>query len=517
MAYNPISMNQVKQIFQLHRQGVGIKRIAATLGMSKNTVKAYLRNTDLSQLTEDQLLSMANPVLKDHLTPVASQEKMNYQEFLQRAEYYVQELTHRKRTHVTRMVLWEEDFSAGLIHMKYSRFCFHLQRYLKSKHPSMVMRHMPGDKMFIDFAGEKLYYIDRVSGNRIAVEVLLLTLGYSNYTLAIGVPSQKNEHLIEGLVLLFTRLGGVTSALVPDNLKSAVTTPDRYDPKINEAFLDLANYYGLVVLPTRPVKPQDKAKVETHVNVVYKQVYAKLRNCTFYSLEEINEGLLEKIDLLNDNVMQDYGVSRRVMLERDERTHLKPLPSTPYALVRQAKVTVLQNGHIKVKAINKYLSVPYQLIGEKVTVLISNGIARVYHRRECVATHIVTKGGLYLTQRDHMASSHQAHLDNLSPDTLKEKAMAIGPEVHALIILVLAKGQYPEQAYRTCQGILALQFKCERSRFRKSCEIAVANGMISLRYLRHLVESPHVTLTALPESQTTLPLHENIRGAENYQ
>ena len=517
MAHYPISMNQVKQIFQLRREGVSIKKIASILAISKNTVKSYLRKTDLLSLSETELLAIGNPILEEHLKPVSTQEKVNYEEFLQRAEHYVQELSHRRKTHVTRMVLWEEDFKAGLIHLKYSRFCHHLQRYLKSKHPSMVMQHRPGDKMFIDFAGDKLYYIDRASGERVAAEVLLLTLGYSNYTLAIAISSQRKEDVIEGLARLFSQVGGVTSAIVPDNMKSAVTSADRYDPKINESFLDMANYYGMVVMPTRPVKPQDKAKVEVHVNVLYQQAYSRLRHITFYSLEELNQGLMEKVNQLNDNIMQDYGVSRRVMFERDEKSHLKALPVEAYSLVRQAKVTVLQNGHIKLKSIGKYLSVPYRLIGQKVTVLISNGIARVYHQRACIATHIVSKGGLYITKPDHLASAHQEYLNNLSPDVLKQKALAIGPEVEALINAVLKKGIYPEHAYKTCQGILALQFKCDKDRFRKCCSTAVANNLTSLRYMRHLVTSPHVTFNAAAPIQTSLPLHDNIRGSENYQ
>src|SRR5690606_37129337 len=237
---------------------------------------------------------MENPVLADHLKPVSTLEQENYKAFLQRAEYYAQELSNRKRTHVTRMILWEEDFNAGLIRLKYSRFCYHLKRYLKSKHPSMVMIHRPGEKMFIDFAGDKLHYVDRSTGKSIPVEVLLLTLGYSNYTLAIAIPSQKNEDLIVGLVILISYLGAITAAIVPDNMKSPVIKPDRYEAVINEKFLDMAHYYGLAVLPTRPVKPKDKAKVETHVNVVYQQVYARLRHMTFHSLEELNQALREK-------------------------------------------------------------------------------------------------------------------------------------------------------------------------------------------------------------------------------
>lgn len=516
MAYYSISMNQVKQIFQLRQQGVSIKRIASILNISKNTVKSYLRKADQID-TSDELLTVRNPILEDYLQPVSAKEKVNYQEFLARAEYYAQELSNRKKTHVTRLVLWEEDYQAGLIHLKYSRFCYHLQLYLKSKHPSMVMLHQPGDKMFIDFAGDKLHYIDRGSGKSVPVEVLLITLGYSNYTLAIGVPSQAKEHFTEGLVRLITELGGVTSAIVPDNFKSAITTSDRYDPLINESFLDMANYYGMVVLPARPAKPKDKAKVEVHVNVVYQQAYSRMRNMTFYSLEELNQALSEKVKDLNDSVMQDYGVSRRVLLERDEQQTLKPLPDDPYCLIRQLKLTVLQNGHVKVKPIGKYLSVPYHLIGQKVTVLLSNGMAQIYHERQCIATHFVTKGGLYITKPDHLASAHKEYLNNLSPDILKQKALAIGPEAEMLITAVLGRAQHPEQAYKTCQGIMALQFSCDRKKFLLCCKTALANNLISLRYMRHLVSSPHVTLREEHSVQTSLPLHQNIRGPESYQ
>jgi len=515
MAYYPITMNQVKQIYKLRAEGFGIKRIAAILGVSKNTVKSYLRKTQELALPDEEMMATENPILADQLKPVSTQEKENYQVFLQRAEYYVQELSNRKRTHVTRMILWEEDFKAGIIRLKYSRFCYHLKRYLKSKHPSMVMIHRPGEKMFVDFAGDKLHYVDRSTGKTIAAEILLITLGYSNYTLAIALPSQKNEDLIEGLVILFSYLGAITAAIVPDNLKSAITTPDRYEAVINERFLDMANYYGAVVLPARPIKPKDKAKVETHVNVIYHQVYARLRHMTFNSLEELNRALHEKVQLLNESVMQDYGVSRKMLLDRDERVMLKPLPTHPYSIVKQSKCTVAQNGHVRITSIAKYLSVPYRLIGQKVTVLISNGIARIYHERQCVATHTIAHGGIYITQADHMSSVHREYLDSLSPEVLIQKARAIGPEVEALISAVLSKGLFPEQMYKTCQGILALQHKCERTRFRKCCQLAVSNDLTSLRYMRHLVGSAHVKFQE-DACSSDLPKHDNIRGRDHY-
>jgi transposase len=516
MAFYPITMNQVKQIHKLRSEGLGIKTIAATLGISKNTVKSYLRKTQQLSLSGELIMATDNPILADQLNSVSAQEQDNYQSFLQRVEYYIKELSNRKRTHVTRMILWEEDFHAGLIHMRYSRFCFHLRRYLKSQQPSMVMIHRPGERMFGDFAGDKLHYVDTDTGKRVHVEVLLITLGYSNYTLAVGIPSQKKQDLAEGVAYLFSWLGGTTAAFVPDNLKSAVTTPDRYEPVINETFLDMANHYDIAVVPARPLKPKDKAKVETHVNVLYQQVYARLRHMTFHSLQELNAALRDKIELLNDAIMQDYGVSRRTLLERDERTHLKALPAQPYCLVKQSKPTVSINGHVKISSIRKYLSVPYRLIGQKVTVLISNGIARVYHQRECVATHAISGGGLYITQADHMSSSHRDYLASLYPDELKRKASIIGPEVENLISAVLNKGLFPEQMFKTCQGILSLYSKNESDRFLKCCRWALANNLTSLRYMKHLMGSHHVNFEEAPRSGAKLPLHDNIRGHENY-
>lgn len=223
-----------------------------------------------------------------------------------------------------------------------------------------------------------------------------------------------------------------------------------------------------------------------------------------------------QLQLLNDAVMQDYGVSRKTLLERDERLHLKPLPVHPYAMVRQSKAIVGQNGHVKVGSIGKYLSVPYRLIGQKVTVLISNSIARIYHQRQCVATHAIVKEGIYITQAEHLSSVHKEYLNSLSPDILRQRARVIGPEVEALINAVLARGQFPEQMYKTCQGILALKLKCDRAYFRKCCELAVANNLISLRYMRHLVSSDHVNFNEDQSSLGSLPLHDNIRGRENY-
>lgn len=174
------------------------------------------------------------------------------------------------------------------------------------------------------------------------------------------------------------------------------------------------------------------------------------------------------------------------------------------------------NGHVKISSIGKYLSVPYRLIGQKVTVLISNGIARIYHDRACVATHALAGNGLYVTQAEHMASAHREYLQSFYPDELKRRARLIGPEAESVIDAVLSKGLFPEQTYKTCQGILALYSKDESDRFRQCCRWALANNLTSLRYMKHLMGSRHVNFEEEQHTAAQLPLHDNIRGRQNY-
>ena len=514
MANQQKTMNEVKQIIRMHHQGLAIKAMARSLGMSKNTIKEYIRRINSINKPLDELLSMEGPSLAMLLSQGSINERERYNSFLSRAEYYVQELQSNR--HLSYLILWEEDFKSGKTHYRYSQFCFHLSRYRKSRSPSMVMNYEPADKLLIDFAGDKLGIVDPDSGELTPCEVLIMTMAHSYYTQIIACPSQKVSDLIEGINLGLIRFGGCPRTLVCDNLKSAVTYSDRYEPTLNETFLDMANHYGMTVMPTRVRKPRDKARVEGAVNHVYHQVYARIRNQLFHSIHELNQCLEEMGQEFNNRIMKEYGLSRTAFFERDEQSKLQPLPAHPYRLTQQYKLKVGQNGHVYIGGCKQYYSVPYALIGQRLSVIICNGMVKIYHRGACVATHIQRKQR-YTTQADHLASHHNAYLESLNPERLKQQAAGIDAQVRQVIDLVLQRGRHPEQNYKTCQGILMLEKKVGREKLIRSCSVALASGITTYKYIERICNNKLSSDSSEMSVPAPLPEHNNIRGASHYQ
>jgi transposase len=512
MANTPKNMALVKQILLLHKAEVPKKDIARQLGISRNTVKSYLAKASLCKESIDELTGMDTPVLLSKLLERSGADRMRQEEFKEHAPQYIDEL--KKHKHLTRYLLWQEEYLAGRTRYKYSQFCEHLRSYESRQNTASVITHIPGEKMYMDFAGDKLYLTDCHSGKLTPCEVLIVTLGYSSYTKVLALPSQRLDDVVEGLVSIFHALGGVSKALVPDNFKSAITRSDRYEPVLNARFLDMANYYGFAVLPARPGKPKDKAKVEGTVNHIYHRIYGRIRNQSFSTIQQLNERLALLCDEFNESKMKGYGMSRRELLERDERSQLLELPIEKYRKVEEYKLKVQTNNHVHISRLSQYYSVPHRLIGQQVTVLMSGKLLKVYHQGHCVATHAVGYGR-YQTQSDHMGSSHKAFLDSMNPDFLKNRALNIAPEVHMVISQVLNRSRHPEQNYKTCQGILALYKRFGSAKLIEGCRIALQADIISLNYIRRICENPYSGSLPLADAMGALPLHENIRG--NYQ
>lgn len=323
MAGKTKNMSQIKQLLILHSQGKGKKTIARTLSMSKNTVRDYLYK--LHKLTDgkgtlsiSELISLENPELeaKFHAGNPAYKDDGRYEQFKNRIPYFIKEL---KRTGVTRHLLWQEYRQVHPGGYSYSQFCFHLQQQMIAARPSMVLSHKPGDKLFIDFAGDKLHYINRQTGELIACEVFVATLPYSDYGFAMAVESQQIPDFLYALEQCLLHLGGVPAALVPDNLKSAVIKANRYEPTLSQALDDFAAHYGTAVIPARVRSPKDKALVENQVKLVYSRVYAKLRNMQFFSINSLNKAIGEKMREHNQTRMQQKPYCREEHFLSDEK------------------------------------------------------------------------------------------------------------------------------------------------------------------------------------------------------
>lgn len=513
MAGKPKSMSKIKQLIQLHEQGKGVKFIARTLDISKNTVKAYLEKVATSKLNVEALMKLEDPILEGEFhagNPAYKDER--YEHFIGKLDYFVQELGRRG---VTKMLLWEEyrqDYPQGYGH---SQFFFHLSQQLVARHPSMVLEHHAGEKLFIDFAGKPLSYVNKETGEIINCQVFVACLPYSDYSFAMAVRSQCVEDFLYALGCCLADLGGVPKVLVPDNLKSAIIKASRYEPDINGALDDFANHYQTTVIPARARKPKDKALVENQVKLIYTRVYAKLRNQQFFDLSTLNNAIREKIRDHNQTRMQQKPYCREERFLADERHLLSPLPEQPFELKYYRELKVAKNNHIYLAQDKHYYSVPYAYTGSQVKVIYTRSMVHIYAKKQQIALHVRNyKIGGYTFEKDHLCSHHQHYLDR-SPGYYIEKAKGRSEPLYQLVQLMFGQKRHPEQLYRSCDGLLSLERKTDPDTFAKACQIAIKNQNYSYMFLQNILKNKMAFEQEIRQDKH-LPEHPNTRGKEYY-
>ena len=517
MAGKPKPMSQIKQLILLHQQGNGRKTIARTLGISKNTVKAYLAKLEYltnGKLTYQDLIRMEAPVLEAKFHPGNPAYKDNrFDHFKANLDYYVKEL---QRTGVNKRLLWEEYKEKLTDGYSYSQFCFHLRQHYAASKPSMVLEHKPGEKLYIDFAGKKLSYRDRETGKTIECHVFVACLPYSDYAFAMAVESQSTQDFLYALSCCLRSLGGVPVALVPDNLKAAIVKSNRYEPQVNRALEDFANHYGTTIVPARVKKPKDKALVENQVKLIYNRVYAKLRNMTFFDLHSLNKAIMEKVKAHNQTRMQQKPWCREERFLAEEKHLLAPLPAESFQLKYYKELTVAKNNHVYLSQDKHYYSVPYKLIGCKVKVVYTRSMVYVFHKGEQVAVHIRSyKQGGYSYDKSHLCSQHRSYKDR-SPDYYIQRAKQQSPAFHQLIFQIFSQNKYPELLYKTCDGLFRLQSVSEPGAFEKACQLALELKNYSYGFVLNVLKNK---MAGHQESISDKPLpdHGNIRGKSYFK
>jgi transposase len=513
MSGKPKPMSQIKQLLRLHQQGKGRKWIARSLSISKRTVKTYLEKVALCGMSIDTLLELDDPVLEGKLLAGnAAYRDERFEYFKSKLEYFESEL---KRTGVTRRLLWEEYRKVQHDGYGYSQFCFHLSQQLVAAKPAMVLTHKAGEKLFIDFAGKKLSYVDKESGEVIDCQVFVACLPYSDYSFAMAVRTQSVEDFIYALVCCLFALGGAPAVLVPDNLKAAIIKASRYEPDINRALEDFANHYGITVLPARVSKPKDKALVENQVKLIYSRVYARLRNRQFFSLASLNEAIREKTMEHNQTRMQQKPYCREERFLADEKHLLMPLPEQPFELKYYRLLKVAKNNHIYLSEDKHYYSVPYQHIGKQIQVCYTRSLVHIYCKDRQIALHPRNhKAHGYSTIKEHLCSQHQHYLDR-SPDYYLQKAKAKSDILHRLVQLLFEQNRYPEQLYRTCDGLLNLQRITPTDAFEKACQLAIDHQNYSYRFIQKVLENKMQEQPPVQQDKP-LPKHDNVRGKQYY-
>lgn len=511
MAQKPIAMEHIKQVLQLKQDGVPIREITRRVGISRNSVRSYLAKLGSAQLTSDS--DLAAVAYNSDLMALEAERLYHVTTHFKLAG---SELT---KTGVTRQLLWREYLTEHPDGYSYSRYCHHLNEYLKNQDLSMHLEYAPADMIMIDYAGKKLHYVDVTTGERIECLSFVTILPFSGLIFCHAIHSQQTPDFTDCINQMFRFYGGVTATILCDNMKTAVKRSDRYEPQFTDICQQLSEHYGTTFSATRPYSPRDKAMVERAVNIVYNHIYGPLRNREFTSLRTLNDAIGEQLTLLNDKPYKNTSYSRRYFFEQQERSLLKPLPSEPFSSKKAVQLTVQRNYHIQLSEDHRYYSVPYQHVGKKVRVLYDARVVEVYLNTERIALHIRNKHyKAYATLSEHMPPHHQRmqQIRGWNRDDLIAQASRIGPSVAQAATLMLENSIYIEQNYKACFGMLMLQKKFGPERVESACARALQGTRVNYTMIKNILERGLDKLSSIPPS-LFISDHENIRGKDHYQ
>jgi transposase len=400
---------------------------------------------------------------------------------------------------------------------RYTQFCEIYRRWLGRRGLSMRQLHRAGDKCFVDYAGQKPRVIDPATGAVTDVELFVAVLGASNYTYAEATWTQRVPDWLASHERAFAFFGGVTAAIVCDQLKSGVVVPCRYEPGLQRTYEEFAQHYGAAILPARPAKARDKAKVEVAVQVVERWILARLRHETFFSLVALNTRIRELLTELNARRMRRYQASRQELFARLDQLALRPLPAEPFVYGEWKTARVNIDYHVELAG--HYYSVPHGLLQELVEIRAGATLVEIFHEGRRVAAHLrSTVRGTHTTEAAHMPKAHQEHLE-WTPSRLIAWAGTVGPRTAALVEAILADRPHPEQGYRSCLGILRLTKRYGPDRVEAAAARAGLVGARSYRHVDSILKHglDRVPLPAAPTTLTLTPAHEHVRGRDYYQ
>ena len=510
-----ISMLKIKEVFRLkYESKLSARKIARALNISHTVVNGYIKRFKTLSLSYEELMALSDKEILSKLFdleskptkyPVPNWSKV-HQEL--RSKIVTLELLHEE---------YRKDYPEG--HYGYTWFCNQYKAYAKKLSPSMRQIHKAGEKVFIDFSGVRQAIADPRTGEISYAEIFVAVLGASGYPFVIAVPSQKKSDFIYAHNAMFKAFGGVPELLVPDNLKSAVTRADRYEPDLNPDYEKLAVHYGTAIMPARGFKPKDKSLVENGVKLAQRWLLARLRHETFYSITQLNSRINELMPLYRNKKMKRLNVSRQELFDTIDKPALQPLPVNEYEYKEFKLLKVSIDYHIQLDHV--LYSVPYQLIHKKVEVWFSSKMVSIYFEGKEVATHPrLFKRGAYSTQKAHMSSAHQKYLE-WSPGRIMNWGLTIGKHTSKLLQTIMERKPHPEMGYRSCLGVMRLYEKYKEKEMREEqlddiSAYALHTQKYRLKQIKALLQTPHKE--SEDEAATTLLSdHENLRGSSYYE
>ena len=513
MAQRRVSMKKAKEILRLKFEaGLSNHKIARACGVSASTVWDTVSRFQMTGISWPLPAAMSESELERRLYRQRGALEANPERVPDWAAVQ-RELRHKN---VTLRLLWEEykaEFPDGF---QYSWYCERFREWRKKVDVVMRQEHKLGEKLFLDWAGDTLRLTDAETGEVRPCYLFVAAFGASNYTYAEPSLSQDLSCFLQAHVRMFSFFGGAPELLVPDNQKTGVTKASYYEPDLNPSYTALAEHYGCAVLPTRPHRPRDKAKVETAVLIAERRILARLRKHTFFSFPDIQAAVAGQVRELNERSFQRLPGSRRSVFLEEERPALRPLPDRPYEHRDRKNARVHIDYHVELQG--HYYSVPYRLAREKVEVRYTPEVVEIFHEGLRVASHVRSDvKGKATTDLAHMPPRHRAYAE-WSPERFESWARKIGPETERLIEAVLARYPHPALAYRSCLGILRLEQRYGAVRLEQAAARTLTFGGASYKSVSHVLKAglDREAVTAARSRPEPL-FHENLRGPDYFK
>lgn len=516
MTTKRVTMIKLKEILRLKYEAqLSLRQIGLCLGLSIGVISKYLQRAEAAGISWPLPEGLSDVELEAQLQPGRSRTVSS-----DLAEPdFVDIERELKQKGMTRQLLWEEYAEAHPDnHYSYSRFTVLFKRWRRTQQLSMRQQHCVGEKLFVDYCGPTLAVVNPDTGAIREAQVFVAVLGASSYTFAEATWSQSLPDWVGSHVRAFEFYGGLPEVVVPDNLKSAVSKACRYDPDINPTYQQMAEHYGVAVVPARPYKPKDKAKAEVGVQIVERWIMMRLRKQTFYTLAALNLAIKSLLEDLNRRPFKKRAGSRLTQFELLDKPALKPLPDAAYAYRHIQKARVHLDYHVEYNS--HYYSVPYQLVKEEVMVHAGDNTLAIFHQGRQVAIHPrAHHAGGHTTDTQHMAKAHRKHQE-WSPQRFLRWAQSIGPHTQTVIQYQLESRRHPEHGYRACLGLLNLSKKYGKERLDAACYRAAEIGGMHYKNIASILSNSmdKVPLAnAEAESRPSLPLmHDNVRGSDYY-
>ena len=520
MSNRPIIMSKIKQIIRCHCEGHGSKKTSSITGVSRNVIRQYLKRFAILNLTREEVENKTDQELSDLFYPQQNNQTLPDTARFQRLHLRLPEIVKAlRRRGMTVEKQWLEYIQEDPVGYGRTQFYNYLVEYRRRSGITMHIEHKAGEKMFVDFCGDKLQIVDTGTGEIKDVEVFVAILGCSQLTYVEAVYSQTKEDFIQCCRNAFEYFGGVPKAVVPDNLKAAVTKSSKYEPILNETFANFAEHYNTVVLPARSYKPKDKALVESAVKIVYQRIYAVLNNIPYPGLDKLNTAIKMALEDHN-NAPLKQGDSRRKIFEEEERSTLIPLPTLAYELRKIRECKVMKNGYVGLHEDRHYYSVSYQYIGKRIRLIYNSSSVQIYSQFNLIASHDRNyRRNRYTTQNEHLASQHR-FLSEWNPEYFISRAKQISEEVAVFIERLMESKAHPEQGYKACSGVLNLAKRVGSQRIIGACKRAIEFKTYHYYILEDILKKGLDKIT--PEEENiqnlkTTPVHHNVRGKEYYQ